>query len=69
MKERIELTDSFLDMVMKMSEGNPGAVTALMELFTKYEAIDPESAFGGISPILSFDTHGIYGTENLYHME
>ena len=60
---RIELEDTFINAMMKMSEGNPGAATALMELVTETPKIDPQSAFGELSVLLSFDTHGIYGTE------
>ena len=59
---RIELTDTGLDMVMKMSEGNPGAMTAIMDIMEKSVEIDPQSALGEISNILSLDTHGIYGS-------
>lgn len=64
--ERIELTDSMMDIMTKMTEGNPGAMTALMELATASPKVDPQSAFsnfGLAGPALSFDTHGIYGTE------
>ena len=60
MKTRIELTDSPIQMLMKMAGGNPGALNVLMQLFEKDAAIDPDSAFGPIGSILSLDTHGIY---------
>lgn len=59
---RIELTDSIMDMVMKMVEGNPGAVSAIMDLMEKSEKIDPQSVWGNIGTILSLDTHEIYGS-------
>lgn len=66
MKEtRIELTDNLVDVMVKMSEGNPGAMTALMEIGEASPKIDPQSAFssmGPLGPALSFDTHGIYGS-------
>lgn len=58
---RIELTDTVMDMLIKLAEGNPGALTALMKLSETSEKIDPDSFFGPLSPLLSLDTHGIYG--------
>lgn len=59
---RIELSDSTVDAIIKMSDGNPGAVMALMEISEKAGSIDPQSALGGIGPILSLDTWEIYGS-------
>lgn len=59
---RIKLTDSVMDSLVSMSEGNPGALTAMMDLMKKQNSIDPQSALGELSPIFSFDTHGIYGS-------
>ena len=59
----INLQDTKLDIVMKMSKGHPGAVIAIMELITKSPKIDPQSALGGYGPILSLDTHEIYGSD------
>jgi len=60
-RERIELTDSVMDIVVKMSEGNPGAVTVLARMMKEGGSIDPQSFAGGIGAILALDTHGIYG--------
>jgi hypothetical protein len=62
---RLDLTDTGIDMLMKMSEGNPGAITVMSELMNKESGIDPDSMFSkyGISTILSMDTHGIYGSD------
>jgi hypothetical protein len=54
-----------MDVMVKMAEGNPGAMTALMELGEASAKVDPQSAFASMGPIgvaLSFDTHGIYGS-------
>lgn len=59
---RIQLTDSTMDMVLKMAEGNPGAITAIMDLMSNNAEIDPQDFLGGLGPILSLDTHGIYGS-------
>lgn len=59
---RIELTDTTVDVIAKLSEGNPGAMTAMMDLMSICEEIDPQSFMGQLAPLLSFDTHGIYGS-------
>jgi hypothetical protein len=62
MKERIQLTDSTLDILIKMSDGNPGALTVLMRMLKEGGAIDPQSFAGGLGAILSMDSHGIHGS-------
>lgn len=62
MSERINLGDSVMDIMMKMSDGNPGAIRVLMELFNKGAIIDPDDFLGGLGAILSLDTYGIYGS-------
>lgn len=59
--ERIELSDSFQNVIVKLTEGNPGAMHVCLELFSKAVEIDPDSALGGIGPLLALDSHGIYG--------
>lgn len=59
---RIKLEDTFMDIMVKMSEGNPGAVTVLMELYGKAPEIDPQSLLGGLGPVMWLDTFGIYGS-------
>lgn len=61
-KERLDLNDSIIDMITKLSEGNPGAVGALCALVKDAPGIDPDSAFGPYTALISFDTFGIYGT-------
>ncbi len=60
---RIQLTDTTMDVLVKMAEGNPGAATCLMEILEKGASIDPQSAFGGMGAIFDLDTSGIYGTD------
>ena len=60
---KIELTDSTFDVVMKMSEGNPGAADAIMQMLKGGEEIDPQGLMGGFGNILMLDTWEIYGTE------
>ena len=59
---KLQLTDTTFDMFSKMSEGNPGALTVLIELYKKGAVIDPDSAMGGIMNILALDTLEIYGS-------
>lgn len=59
---RLELSDSGMQIAKKMAEGIPGAVTVLVGLLTKNEAIDPDSAFGPLGAIMTLDTCGIYGS-------
>lgn len=50
---RIQLTDTGMDIVVKMCDGNPGAMTVLIELMQKKD----------FPSILSLDSHEIYGTD------
>lgn len=60
---RIQLSDNTMDVIVKMSEGNPGAMTALMEIMSKGAKIDPDDFMGGLGAVLGLDTNGIYGTD------
>lgn len=60
---RIQLQDSTMDVVMKMSEGNPGAMNALIEILNNAKAIDKEDPMQGLSAVLMLDTLGIYGSD------
>lgn len=59
---RLDLTDSMQTAIVKMAEGNPGAVSALIDLYKKGPWIDPQSAMPEFMPMLSLDQHGIYGS-------
>ena len=63
MKSKIELTDSIQDVLVKMSEGNPGALTVCLEILKHGEKIDPDNAMGGLGAILSLDTLQLYGAK------
>lgn len=63
MNERITLKDTSRDILVKMADGNPGAISAMMEMIKHGESIDPQGFMGGLGAILSLDTLGIYGTE------
>lgn len=60
---KINLTDSTTDVVVKMSDGNPGAMDVIMKLLTQANNIDSNDIMGGLGKILLLDTYGIYGTD------
>lgn len=60
---KIQLSDSIQDVIVKMSNGNPGAINALMEILSKGKTIDPDDSMQGLGCILMLDTLGIYGTD------
>lgn len=59
---RIKLNDTINMAIAKMSDGNPGAITAMIEIFNNSNRIDPDDAMGGIGKLLMLDKLGIYGT-------
>lgn len=60
---RITLKDTGRDVLVKMADGNPGGLSAMMEMLKHGESIDPQCFMGGMGAILSLDTLGVYGTE------
>jgi len=62
-KQRIGLNDTMMSAIAKLSDGNPGAMTALVTLSSDAERIDPQSFGGPLSPLLHFDSYGIYGSD------
>jgi hypothetical protein len=63
--ERINLSMSLKDVVLAMGGGNPGALTACMQLVRYGEVVDPDAFGGGLSSLLLMDTLGIY-EERIY---
>lgn len=59
---RLRLEDDLLTMMTKMSEGNPGGLTVLMQLLKESPRIDPDAAMGPFAHILDLDSYGIYGS-------
>lgn len=59
-KERIQLEMNASQILMVMSESNPGAVRVCAQLL--HNKHDPDDAFGGFGPILGLDSHGLYGS-------
>ena len=60
---KITLNDSMMGATMKICDGNPGAMQALMSLQTEVINIDPKGSIGGFAPMLLLDTFGIYGSD------
>jgi len=58
---RIELSDDIYSIMTKMCEGNPGALTVLINLIKETERIDPDAAMGPYAHLLNLDSAGIYG--------
>lgn len=61
---RIQLTDSINEAIIKMCDGNPGAINVLIKILNN-DNIDPDNIMGGIGVMLFLDTLGIYGS-NIY---
>lgn len=47
----------------KMSQGNPGALTAMMDMMKYAKEVDPDSAFEEYTPILNLKSFEIFGTD------
>jgi hypothetical protein len=60
---RITLKMSTMDLLMELSEGNPGALTAMLTLMNDAPMIDPQAWAGELQPLLSLDAHAIYGSQ------
>lgn len=60
--ERITLQDSIQSSMIKLADGNPGAISVMCELYKKTPEIDPDSALGGLGSLFSLDSDGIYGS-------
>jgi len=61
-ENRITLEDTAKSAMIKMSDGNPGAITTLVGLYAESSKIDPDDIFGGVGPILNLDSLGVYGS-------
>lgn len=62
MPGRIKLEDSFIDVVCKLSEGNPGAINVMMAWLKQGPSIDP-NAIDPIIQLLSLDDMDIVGPD------
>jgi len=57
-----DLSMSFMDIVMAMTEGNPGAASVIIQLVKEAPAIDPDSSLGAMGPLFSLDNLDCYGS-------
>lgn len=59
---KINLTMTAGDVVVALSEGNPGALSVLMQIMQEHAKIDPDAGpIGFFGTFLQLDTLGIYG--------
>lgn len=63
MAGRINLNDDYSSVLIKLAEGNPGALTAMIEMCKAKPTVDPDSATGVLGILHSLDDYGIYGTD------
>lgn len=54
--------DSIQEAVGKMSEGNRGAIAAMVEIIKGHELIDGGDPMGGVGDLMVLDAAEIYGT-------
>lgn len=61
---RIGLEDTGLSAVMKLAEGNPGAITVMTRLMREEARIDPDHfmTLSGLAYVMMLDTFSIYGS-------
>jgi len=60
---RLEGTDSIMDIIVKLSDWNPGALNVCTELNLKEVEIDKDCALHGIGALLILDGSSIYGAD------
>jgi hypothetical protein len=63
MNERLKLDDSLVEVVQKLSDGNPGAISVCAQLYNGSEHIDPQNFMKGWGQLISLDSFGIYGED------
>jgi hypothetical protein len=61
--ERIGMEDTIMSAVMKLAEGNPGAMRVCMELYKEAGNIDTDDFLGGFGSLLMLDSENIYGPQ------
>lgn len=61
--ERLQLTDTPQSAIVKLSDGNPGALTVCCEMFKQGAHIDPQAFAGELSGLLTLDSNNIYGAD------
>lgn len=61
-KSRIEITDTLINVVTKITDGNPGAIRVCLEIYQHGNEIDSLAWHGGLVSLLELDSIGIYGS-------
>lgn len=57
----IDLNDTVTEVLVKMAQGNPGALSCCIDLMRRNAEIDPENAFGPYGSMLLLDQENIRG--------
>lgn len=63
MADRINFEMGLMDIIMGMSEGNPGALNAIMGTMEINAEVDPDSALGNMGTVIMLDSFKIYGSD------
>jgi hypothetical protein len=58
---KLSLSDTFMDIMVKLAEGNPGALSVIMELYKQTTTIDPAAGLGELHYLLFLDDMDLYG--------
>lgn len=61
MKTILTLDDTVQSAIMKLAQGNPGALTVLMQVMEQAERIDPDSFGGPVMVLMHLDELGFHG--------
>lgn len=59
---RLKLEMGLNDMLFALGEGNPGAITVMMDSIKENKSIDPDNWAGPLGMILNLDMCGVYGS-------
>lgn len=62
MNERLSLNDSLQTAAAKLCEGNPGAMSAIVNMSAIAPEVDPQNFAGSFGPLMHLDSCGIYGS-------
>lgn len=60
---RIQLEDTMMNVIMKLADGNPGAMRVCMDLLNEAERIDTDDIMGGFGSLLMLDSEEVYGPQ------
>ena len=60
---KLNLNMGLVQCLTELSQGNPGAITAIVDCMKYNPEIDPDDVFGEFGPIIALDNYKIYGTD------